>query len=267
MSTHQHVDALTERETEVLQLLAGGKSNKEIAESLFIEVSTVKWFNSQIYDKLGVRNRKQAVIRARTIGILESDENDPLHAPLHNLPADTLPFIGRQQEIQHLVEQLTTDSIRHITILGSGGMGKTRLSIEVGRRLLAAFRDGVYFISLAAITSREQIVTMIAEAVKFKFHSDKQAEQQLLSYLKTMQMLLIVDNFEHLVGDADLLSDILTIAPHVKILVTSREKLLVSGEVIYLISGLSLSMAESADAVRLFVEAAKRIPVQLKKMT
>ena len=79
---NHYIEPLTEREMEVLDLLAQRQSNQEIADALFIEVSTVKWFNAQIYSKLDVKNRKQAVIRARTIGILDVDENDPLQAPL-----------------------------------------------------------------------------------------------------------------------------------------------------------------------------------------
>ena len=123
-------------------------------------------------------------------------------------------------------------------------MGKTRLSIEVGRGLLAYFRDGVYFVSLAPVTSREQIVTTIADSIGFKFHSDIQAEQQLMTHLEKLEMLLIIDNFEHLVSDAELLSGILKTAPGVKILVTSREKLALAGELVYVIDGLSLSEEE-----------------------
>ena len=244
-----NIDPLTGRESEVLQLLAEGQSNKEIADALFIEVSTVKWFNAQIYSKLDVKNRKQAVIRARTIGLLDVDENDPLQAPLHNLPADTIPFIGRSREIRDLLEQLRDETIRLVTILGPGGMGKTRLSIEVGRGLLAYFRNGVYFVSLAPIISREQIVTTIADSIGFKFRSDIQAEHQLMAHLEKLEMLLIIDNFEHLVSDAELLSGILKTAPGVKILVTSREKLALAGELVYGISGLSFSIEEADDAV------------------
>ena len=134
-----YIEPLTERELEVLQCLADGQSNKDIADTLVVEVSTVKWYNAQIYAKLGVKNRRQAVIRAQTLGILEADSSDPLHRLQHNLPADTLPFIGRKNEIKELVDQLTDDKFRLITILGPGGMGKSRLSIEVGRHLLGYF--------------------------------------------------------------------------------------------------------------------------------
>ena len=95
----------------------------------------VKWHNAQLYDKLQVKNRRQAVIRAQTLGILKANTNTLLQPMQHNLPADMLPFIGRVEEIQELAQQLTDEKVRLVTILGAGGMGKTRLSIEVGRRL------------------------------------------------------------------------------------------------------------------------------------
>lgn len=262
---YTYIDPLTNRELDVLQLLAEGLSNQEIADRLVVEISTVKWYNRQIYSKLQVKNRKQAVIRARTIGILTVDDDDPLHAPLHNLPADTIPFIGREREINELVGQLQSETVRFITIRGPGGMGKTRLSIEVGRHLLTYFRDGVYFISLAAVTSLQQILTTIADAIRFKFHSEIQPEQQLLTHLKNLHLLLIVDNFEHLVAHASLLSTILKAAPHVKLLVTSREKLALGGESLYVIGGLSLTPNEEEGAVKLFMEASKRNQTQTTK--
>ncbi|MBI5667370.1 MAG: hypothetical protein HZC41_05120 [Chloroflexi bacterium] len=257
------IEALTRREMDVLTLLAEGLSNQEIAASLVMEVGTVKWYNTQIYNKLQVKNRKQAVTRALTLGILEADTGDPRQQPQHNLPADTLPFIGRRREINELVQQLTSDKFRLITILGPGGMGKTRFSIEVGRHLLGYFRDGVYFVPLAAVTSAEHLVTAIADVIGFKFHSDLPPKQQLLDYLQKQHMLLLMDNFEHLLEYAGFLTDILRSAPDVKVLVTSREKLGLSGEVVYVIGGLSVPFDESADivahdAVKLFMEAANR---------
>src|SRR5579859_2853794 len=109
------IEPLTKREVDVLILLAEGLSNQEIANSLVVEVGTVKWYNNQIYDKLHVKNRSQAVTRALTLGILQTDTADPLHRPQQNLPADTLPFIGRVREIHELVHQLTDEKFRLIT--------------------------------------------------------------------------------------------------------------------------------------------------------
>src|SRR5687767_9373058 len=93
-----YIESLTKRETEVLELLANGASNQEIAAALVVEVTTVKWYNAQIYGKLEVKNRKQATIRAQTLGILKVNTSSPFQQVQHNLPADTLPFIGRVQE-------------------------------------------------------------------------------------------------------------------------------------------------------------------------
>lgn len=257
------IETFTRRELDVLTLLAEGLSNQEIAQSLVMEVGTVKWFNSQIYSKLQVKNRQQAVNRARTLGILEAPPHDPLQRMQHNLPANTLPFIGREREIRELRQQLSSEKYRLITILGPGGMGKTRLSIEVGLLLLGYFMDGVYFVPLAAVTSAEQLVTTIAEIIGFKFHSDRQPEHQLLDHLQRQHLLLIMDNFEHLLDSARLLTHILEAAPSVKILTTSRERLGLGGEAVYVIGGLSTPFDVSAelgahDAVKLFVEAAHR---------
>jgi predicted ATPase/DNA-binding CsgD family transcriptional regulator len=259
-----YLEPLTHREKEILQLLASGSSNHEIATKLFLEVSTVKWHNAQIYDKLRVKNRKEAIIRAQTLGILEANSSKIFLQILHNLPADTLPFIGRAEEIQALVKQLNSDKYRLITILGPGGMGKTRLAIEVGRYLIAHFIDGVYFVPLAAVTTAEQIITTIAAIVGFKFHNGEQIHKQLFEHLQQQQLLLIIDNFEHLLASGDLLTDILHHAPRIRILVTSREKLNVIGETIHFLNGLAVPVDERlesitrSDAVRLFMETAHR---------
>lgn len=257
------IETFTRRELEILTLLAEGLTNQEIAQSLVIELGTVKWYNTQIYSKLQVENRQQAVTRARALGLLEIDTADPLQRVQHNLPADTLPFIGREREVHEFKQQLTSEKYRLITILGPGGIGKTRLAVEVGRQLLGYFMDGVYFVPLTAVISLEQMVTAIAEVIGFKFHSEQSPRQQLLDHLQPQHLLLIVDNFEHLLDNADLLADILQAAPRVKILTTSRERLGLIGEVVSVIDGLSTPFDQSEeiaayDAVRLFLEAAHR---------
>jgi predicted ATPase/DNA-binding CsgD family transcriptional regulator len=265
------VDALTKREMEVLELLANGASNQEIAAALFVEVTTIKWYNTQIYDKLQVKNRKQAILRAQTLGILKANSSNLLQPMQHNLPADTLPFIGRIQEIHELAQQLTDEKLRLVTILGAGGMGKTRLSIEVARKLLGHFTDGVYFLSLAPLTSAEQIITTLAEVIGFKFHSDTQPKQQLLRHFQAQHILLVFDNFEHLLNSAEFITEILQHAPKVKVLATSREKLNLAGEVVHTLGGLSAPLANEKqaladyDAVKLFVESAKRTGIEFKE--
>jgi predicted ATPase/DNA-binding CsgD family transcriptional regulator len=265
-----YLEILTNREAEVLKMLADGASNHDIATALYLEVSTVKWHNAQIYEKLQVRNRRQAVIRAQTLGILKAKTSNLFQQIQHNLPADTLPFIGRVQEIHELIQQLTDEKARLVTILGAGGMGKTRLSIEVGRKLLAHFSDGVYFVSLATVTSTEQMITTLAGIISLKLQGDKSPKQQLLDHLQKLHILLISDNFEHLVDSANFLSEILQYAPNAVVLVTSREKLNLAGERVHVLSGLSAPLADEKqaltdyDAVKLFVESAKRTGIEFK---
>jgi pentatricopeptide repeat protein len=264
-----YLETLTNREIEVLKLLADGVSNHDIAAALYLEVSTVKWHNAQIYEKLQVRNRRQAVIRAQTLGVLKVNTSSPFQQIQHKLPADTLPFIGRVEEIHELVQQLADEKTRLVTILGAGGMGKTRLSIEVGRKLLAHFSDGVYFISLATVTSTKQMITTLVGIISLKLHGDKSPKQQLLDHLQQLHMLLITDNFEHLVDTADFLSEILQSAAKVVVLVTSREKLNLAGERVHVLTGLSTPLEATQtladyDAVKLFIEGAQRTGVAVK---
>jgi ATP/maltotriose-dependent transcriptional regulator MalT len=146
------VEDLTERELDVLRLMAQGLSNREIAEQLVIALSTVKWYVGQIYDKLGVQNRRQAVARAQALGLTEEPPT-PSIRPHHNLPAQTTPFIGRAQECADLAALLADPAVRVITILAPGGMGKTRLGLAVAEAHLDRFADGVYMVPLAPLRS------------------------------------------------------------------------------------------------------------------
>ena len=262
---YYQLETFTGREEEILHLLAQGYSNKQIAGELFIEETTVKWYNARIYGKLDVKNRQQAVIRARTLGILERDTSDPIQRVEHNLPFDPIPFIGRLADIQQLLRHLNNEAIRLVTILGPGGMGKTRLSIEVGRRSLVQFRDGVYFVSLAPVTARDGIVTTIANTIGCRLVENTEPEDQLIDYLKVRNLLIICDNVEHLLPSINLLTTLLVSAPNVKILATSREKLQLGGEIVYTISGLSTPDKihhdfQDTDSVRLFNDVAQRVP-------
>ena len=117
------IEDLTERELEVLRLKARNRSNQEIADELVLALSTVKWYVRQIYGKLGVANSRQAVARAQALGLIEGLPSSSLR-PRHNLPAQTTPFIGRDQERADLEALLADSEVRLITILAPGGMGK-----------------------------------------------------------------------------------------------------------------------------------------------
>src|SRR6185369_15597871 len=126
-----------------------------------------------------------------------------------NFPAQTTPFVGREAELAELHRLLADPTIRLVTILGPGGMGKSRLSLEVADAELANYKDGAYFVSLAPLSAPEGIVPAIAEAVSFSFSGPTDPKEQILNFLRGKRLLLILDNFEHLLIGAPLVTDIL----------------------------------------------------------
>jgi predicted ATPase/DNA-binding CsgD family transcriptional regulator len=269
------IEPLTTREEEVLRLMADDLTNQQMAERLVLSPTTVKWYTQQIYGKLGIRapsrKRHQAVARARALGLLEI-EKTPAGRPRYSLPVQTTPFVGRTPEINAIAGLLANPDVRLVTLLGPGGMGKTRLALEIGWRLVepeafgtpwVAFPDGVYFVPLQPVTTPDNMLWAAAEAVGFQFQSDGRApQQQLLDFFREKRLLLIMDNFEHLLEGVDLVSAILQAAPGVQVLVTSRQTLNLHAETVYSLDGLPLPEnvedAPDYDAARLFVLGAQR---------
>ncbi len=257
-------EPLTERETEVLYAMADGLSNQEISNTLFIALATVKWYNSQIYSKLGVNNRQEAVKQARLLGLLDTD-NQILPDVPNNLFQPTTPFIGRYKELSELDALLQNPEVRLITILAPGGMGKTRLLLHIAQHQLRKFPDGVFLTELAPLTTAEAIAPNLVEVLQLDGYDNALSSTEVLQkYLANRCFLLVLDNFEHLLEGATLINDILQAAPQVKILVSSRERLNLQSENIFVLNGLSTPQLDSEnpidyDAVRLFVDGAKRI--------
>jgi ATP/maltotriose-dependent transcriptional regulator MalT len=131
-----YVDDLTWREQDILNLLAERLSNREIAERLFLAESTVKDYVGKIIKKLYVKNRRQAVERARELGILGKEtDNAPIRRP--NLPSAPTPFIGRTSELEEIKQQL--GKTRLLTLTGPGGIGKTRLALKTAEDAFSDF--------------------------------------------------------------------------------------------------------------------------------
>ena len=181
------MEPLTEREQEILTYLVEGLSNHEIAHKLHLALRTVKWYNSHIYSKLGVNNRDDAVIRAQELGL--AVPSNKLTTGRHNLPHQTTPFIGRQQELADLARLIADPDTRLVTILAPGGMGKTRFALEVARTQVGRFEQGVFFVPLAPLSSSNDIVTTIAENIGFVFHGENPPTQQVVTFLKDREML------------------------------------------------------------------------------
>jgi predicted ATPase/DNA-binding SARP family transcriptional activator len=183
----------------------------------------------------------------------------------HNLPPQLTPFIGRERELAELADLLGNSDCRLITIVGPGGIGKTRLALQAATEQLEAFADGIFFLSLAALRSTESLIFAIREALKLTLHGSEAPKTQILNHLREKEMLLVLDNFEHLVAGAPMIADMLKYAPDVTILATSRERLNLQGEMLFHVGGMLFPKAESAarfeqySAVELFVQSARRV--------
>jgi DNA-binding SARP family transcriptional activator/predicted ATPase len=182
-----------------------------------------------------------------------------------HLPSHSTPFIGREDDLAALGQLLEQPGSRLLTILGPGGIGKTRLSVEAARSAVRAFQDGVYFIPLAPLHSAADIPFTIAESLGYHFFESGDPKQQLLDYLRSQDLLLVLDNFEHLLDGAGLLVDILQAAPGVNLLVSSREKLNLSAEQVYSLGSLAYPDEGASvdpfayDAVQLLLQSARLV--------
>jgi predicted ATPase/transcriptional regulator with XRE-family HTH domain len=193
---------------------------------------------------------------------------------LAKLPHQPTPLVGRRADLSALDALFANPTTRLVTVVGLGGMGKTRLAIALAEQFLAAerFPDRVCFVALAALDAAERIVHALAEALDFPLDAGKQparsSRQQVFDYLRAKRILLILDNVEHLLGGAeagagdaaDLIAALLASAPGVAILATSRERLKLREEHVYLLGGLDLPGTEASlsdSAVALFVQRAR----------
>jgi predicted ATPase/transcriptional regulator with XRE-family HTH domain len=185
-----------------------------------------------------------------------------------NLPASFTALVGREPELAELAQLLLQPGCRLLSLLGAGGIGKTRLALETAARLFAqgspVFADGIYYVQLAPINSVERIIPTIASALGITFSGPGDPAAQLFNVLQRRKMLLVLDNMEHLLAADGLVTEILQRSPGVKILVTSRERLNLHGECLFEIHGLpvappgSYQNLEAYSSVALFLQAARR---------
>ncbi len=191
----------------------------------------------------------------------------PFAAPAvrsHSLPLQLTPFIGRERELDEIGRLLHDPGCRLMSLVGPGGVGKTRLAIEAAAQHVGAFQHGGHFIGLAALSSPDYILSTMADALKLSFYGPLDPKQQIVNYLREKEMLLVMDNFEHLTEAAPLTAEILQDAPRVKTLVTSRERLNLHGEYALEIGGLTFPKDKSTardarySAIELFINSAKR---------
>lgn len=177
---------------------------------------------------------------AERFGLDFQSRRTPGPAPFHvELPAMHAPFVGRTAELTALAEKLCAPQCRLVTVVGSGGVGKTRLALRTAEDQVGLFDHGVAFVSLAAVSAPELLVLAIADALGFTMQGKQDPAAQLLERLSDVELLLVLDGFEHLLEGAVLLADILRHAPGVILLVTSRERLRLQEEWVYVLEGLT----------------------------
>ena len=193
----------------------------------------------------------------------------PLRAPdtqRTNLPAQSTPLIGREREIASALALLRKPDVRLVTLTGPGGVGKTRLSLQIAADLLGEHEQGVWFVELASVTDPGLVLPAIANVLSVKDSTDRPIVEALGEHLRHLHLLLVLDGFEHAVNAATLIVDLLRAAPRIKILVSSREVLRVTGEHQYPVPPLDLpdvrrrqtaAMLVQYEAVALFVQRAK----------
>jgi predicted ATPase/DNA-binding CsgD family transcriptional regulator len=181
------------------------------------------------------------------------------------IPIPLTSFIGREQEVTAICKLLQESTVRLLTLTGPGGVGKTRLGLAAAKQLLPCFPDGIFFISFASIHDPLLILPHIASALELDEQIGLSPGEQLKTHLRHSSLLLLLDNFEHLLRAAPLLVELLQLCPLLKMLVTSRAVLRVQGEHVYEVTPLPLpkryhaTTIEASPAVQLFVERARAL--------
>ena len=195
----------------------------------------------------------------------DSQSTSKTKQPKNNLPAQPTPFIGRAKQLKAIKELLLNADTRMVTLMGPGGTGKTRLSLQVAQELLDQFPNGVYFVPLADDTNADQFISRVALQLAVR-EGGRPLLENVKDYLRDKHMLLVMDNFEQLVSAAPVVADLLSAAPQLKILTSSRIALNLLGEREFPVPPLDLPQADDESAwekllenesVILFVERAR----------
>ena len=183
----------------------------------------------------------------------------------NNLPLQATPLVGREREVGEVCGRLRQEEIRLLTLTGAGGTGKTRLALQAAADVLEDFEDGVFFVALSDVNDTALVPTTIAGALGLRESGDVSLEDLLKEYVGHRKLLLVLDNFEQVLEAAPLVGELLSAAPRLKVLATSRIPLGLYGEHDYAVPPLSvpdpkhlpnLGALSQYEAVRLFIERA-----------
>jgi predicted ATPase/class 3 adenylate cyclase len=268
--TGEYTSSLTLSHTS--RLLSAGYGGQILLSSATVGLLSERLPDGVVLRDLGSRRLKDLAQSERLFQVVTEDlpvDFPPLKAPEYwpnNLPAQLTSFVGREKELVAVQEHLQQQ--RLVTLTGAGGCGKTRLALQAASELLTGFIDGVWFIELASIHDSNLVAQAVASVLSLRSESDHPPLEGLVAYLREKNVLLVLDNCEHLVeACARLVEGILHECPKVTIMTTSREALNISGEINYRVPSLSLPASKlsameglmKSEAGRLFVERAGSI--------
>ncbi|MEZ4867181.1 MAG: tetratricopeptide repeat protein [Caldilineaceae bacterium] len=261
-------------------------TQEALAEQVYCSVQSIRAFEAgkrrpavemaeRLAEVLAVpADQQQAFIRvARAPLAAEASHAEPACAvpgaphPVPPLaPCPLTPLIGREAEQNILHQLLVQERCQLVTLVGAGGMGKTRLALHCAHRFYDDFPDRVGYVSLVALEQADHLPTAVAQALTIALQGGRDPEEQVLASLSERRMLLVLDNFEHLLVYEKAITWIKTLLTHasgLQLLITSRERLRIGGERIFELGGLTLPTAapapDQADATLLFLERAQHV--------
>src|SRR5215470_3682447 len=249
---------ISAREAEILILVGEHRSNAEIGAQLFISVRTVETHVSSLLRKLGAPDRRALADLATELA-----RADRASRAVAGLPSPLNPFIGRARERTELRGAVRAH--RQVTAVGPGGVGKTRLVLEVAADLASAYEDGVWFVDLVPVTDPAMAGSAVAAALGVGEQQGRSIDDSVLTALADRRALVVLDNCEHLAdGVAPFVERLLARCPNVSVLATSRARLVVPFEWVYSVPPLSLEGhgdgdVGSSDAVSLFLNRAAAV--------
>jgi DNA-binding SARP family transcriptional activator/predicted ATPase len=200
-----------------------------LEEELGIEPATT---TTTLYHQIRNHRFYQPTLPPLELPVLAKTENE------HNLPSAANAFVGREEELLQISALLDNPQVHLLTLVGLGGIGKTRLALEVSQRQIGRFAHGVWYVPLETVQSARELVIAIADTFNLPLLSNDDPQEQLVHYVRNKEMFWLLDNFEHLLDHTSLLSTVLSQSPALKIVVTSREVLDLAEEWLFQVEGL-----------------------------